>query len=49
VRAADWVEDDVHAVAREALNLFHTILMLVINWATPIPVTVATPEDERVP
>jgi hypothetical protein len=25
------VEDDVHAPAREAVNLFHEVLVLVIN------------------
>jgi hypothetical protein len=32
VGATDGVEDDVHALAREAANLFHEVLMLVIDW-----------------
>jgi hypothetical protein len=32
--ATDPVKDNVHAPAREAVTLFHEVLMLVINWDT---------------
>ena len=31
VGTTDGVKDDVHALAREAVNFFHKVLMLVIN------------------
>ena len=34
VGATDGVKDDVHALAREAVNFLHEVLMLVINWDT---------------
>jgi hypothetical protein len=34
VRAADAVKDNVYTLAREAVNFFHELLMLVINWDT---------------
>ncbi len=34
VITTDVVKDDVHALAREAVNLFHEVLVLVINWDT---------------
>ena len=30
----DGVKDDVYALAREAVNFFHEVLMLVVNWDT---------------
>ena len=30
----DAVKDNVYARAREAVNFFHEVLMLVINWDT---------------
>ena len=30
----DPVKDDVYSLAREAVNFFHEVLMLVINWDT---------------
>ena len=30
--AADAVKDNVHAVVRQAVNFFHEVQMLVINW-----------------
>lgn len=35
MRATDGVKDGVHPVARETVNLFHEILMFVINWDDP--------------
>jgi hypothetical protein len=32
--AADAVKDNVYTLAREAVNFFHEVLMLVINWDT---------------
>jgi hypothetical protein len=32
--AADAVKDNVYTFAREAVNFFHKVLMLVINWDT---------------
>ena len=32
--ATDAVKDDVHALAREAVNFFHEVQMLVINRDT---------------
>jgi hypothetical protein len=32
--AADAVKDDVYTLTREAVNFFHEVLMLVINWDT---------------
>ena len=34
VGATDGVKDDVHTLAREAVNFFHEVLMLIINWDT---------------
>ena len=34
MRATDAVKDNVYALAREAVNLFHEVLMLVVNWDT---------------
>ena len=34
VGTTDGVKDDVHTLAREAVNFFHEVLMLVINWDT---------------
>ena len=34
VGAAQGVKDDIHSVAREALNFCHEVLMLVINRDT---------------
>ena len=34
VGTTDGVKDDVHALTREAVDFFHKILMLVINWNT---------------
>ncbi len=34
VGTTDGVKDDVHALVREAVNLFHKVLMLVVNWDT---------------
>ena len=30
----DGVKDRVHALAREAMNFFHEVLILVIDWDT---------------
>ena len=30
----DTVKDDVYTLAHEAVNFFHEVLMLVINWDT---------------
>ena len=30
----DAVKDNVYTLAREAVNFFHEVLMLVINWDT---------------
>ncbi len=32
--ATDAVKDNVYTLAREAVNFFHEVLMLVINWDT---------------
>jgi hypothetical protein len=32
VSAADGVEDGVNALAREAVNFLHVVLILVIDW-----------------
>jgi hypothetical protein len=32
--APDAVKDNVYTLAREAMNFFHEVLMLVINWDT---------------
>ena len=32
--AANAVKDDVYTLTREAVNFFHEVLMLVINWNT---------------
>jgi hypothetical protein len=32
--ATDAVKDDVYTLAREAVNFFHEVLILVINWDT---------------
>jgi hypothetical protein len=32
--AADWVKDGIHALAREAANLSHEVLISVIDWDT---------------
>ena len=34
MRATDAVKDDVNTLTREAVNFFHEVLMLVINWDT---------------
>ena len=34
VSATDRVKDDVHALTREAVNFFHEVELLVINWDT---------------
>jgi hypothetical protein len=34
VGATNTVEDNVCAFTREAVNFFHEVLMLVINWDT---------------
>ena len=34
VGTTDGVKDDVHAIAREAVDFFDEVLMLVINWDT---------------
>jgi hypothetical protein len=34
MRATDAVKDNVYALARQAVNFFHKVLMLVINWDT---------------
>ena len=31
VRTTDGVKDGIHALAREAMNFFHEVLMLVVN------------------
>ena len=30
--ATDAVKDDIDTVAREAVNLVHEVLILIINW-----------------
>ena len=32
MRATDAVKDNVYALAREAVDFFNEVLMLVINW-----------------
>jgi hypothetical protein len=32
--ATQAIKDDVYTLAREAVNLLHKVLMLVINWDT---------------
>ena len=32
--ATDAVKDNVYALTREAVNFFHEVLMLVVNWDT---------------
>ena len=34
MRTTDAVKDDVHTRAREALNFFYEVLMLIIDWDT---------------
>ena len=34
MRATDAVKDHVYTLARAAVNFFHEVLMLVINWDT---------------
>jgi hypothetical protein len=34
VGATDAVKDDVYTLAREAVNFFHEVEMLIINWNT---------------
>jgi hypothetical protein len=47
--AADAVKGDVYTLAREEVNFFHEVLMLVINWDTARSETADAPRDERVP
>jgi hypothetical protein len=32
--AADAIKDNIDAIAREAVNLFHEVLILIVNWDT---------------
>jgi hypothetical protein len=34
MRTTDAVKDDIYALAREAVNFLHEVLMLVVNWDT---------------
>ena len=34
MRATDAVKDNVYTLECEAVNFFHEVLMLVINWDT---------------
>jgi hypothetical protein len=47
--AADAVKDNVYTFTREAVNFFHEVLMLVINWDTANAETADAPRNEQVP
>ena len=49
VRTTDGVKDNVHALAREAMNFLHKVLMLVINRHRPRSETAGALGDEQVP
>jgi hypothetical protein len=34
VGATDRFEDNIHAIARQAVNLLHEVLIAVIDWDT---------------
>jgi hypothetical protein len=49
VGTTDTVKANIYALAREAVNFFHKVLALVINWDTAISKTADAPRDEQVP
>ena len=47
--AADGIKNGVNPLAREAVNLFHEVMMLVVNWDAAQIGNGQAPEDAQVP